>query len=354
MYVDKNVGTSKSVTATGLSTANFTVVSSTGKPVYGYGLSSTSATGNIGIITKATISNITGTNGVTAENRQYNGLLGATLNLAGVTLVGLVPTDDLTLTGGTGAFVTPDVGVNKTVVVNGLTFSGADLNNYDLPTSFNLQASITRAPLTVTAANASKTYDGQGFSGGNGVSYSGFVNGETSSVLGGTLTYGGSSQGAINAGAYAITPGGLTSGNYQFIFQDGVLTITGAPAPAVDVRVFLPVPVLVPVLAVPPVAVRLPATPGGLNYVPASRPVTDVVAFAPSSVPAGTPAVNPSPSPSADASPVGGASVTEAVPAGPTGSRRAQDGVTRSLMGPLDVIVVNGGVNLGVRPVVAE
>ena len=124
-----------------------------------------------------------------------------------------------------------------------------------------------------------------------------------------------------------------------------------------------------PVLAVPPVAVRLPAAPGGLNYVPASRPAANVVAFAPSSLPAtaavpsvtpgapvtsAAPTVNPSPSPAAEAAPVAEAAVTEAAPAGPTGSRRAQDAVTRSLLGPLDVIVVNGGVNLGVRPVVAE
>ncbi|MEY2750037.1 MAG: hypothetical protein RLZZ550_8, partial [Verrucomicrobiota bacterium] len=124
-------------------------------------------------------------------------------------------------------------------------------------------------------------------------------------------------------------------------------------------------------LAVPPVAVRLPSAPGGLNYVPASRPVAGVVAFAPNNAPAASAAV-PAPAagsvapstaptivpeaaaPSAAPATVAEASSSEAAPAGPTGSRRAQDGVTRSLLGPLDVIVVNGGVNLGVRPVVAE
>jgi hypothetical protein len=115
--------------------------------------------------------------------------------------------------------------------------------------------------------------------------------------------------------------------------------------------------VLVPVLAVPLVAVRLPAAPGGLNYVPASRPASAVVAFAPSASPAGAaPAAAAAPvaSPSVAAAPSAEATPAEAAPAGPTGSRRAQDGVTRSLLGPLDVIVVNGGVNLGIRPVVAE
>ncbi|MBG0842323.1 MBG domain-containing protein, partial [Ectopseudomonas toyotomiensis] len=79
----------------------------------------------------------------------------------------------------------------------------------------------------VTANDASKTYDGLAFSGGNGVSYSGFVNGEDASVLGGNLTYGGSAQGAVNNGSYAISAHGLTSGNYALTFVDGTLTISG-------------------------------------------------------------------------------------------------------------------------------
>lgn len=91
---------------------------------------------------------------------------------------------------------------------------------------------VNKATLTVTAGSTSKTYDGSAWSGNNGVSYSGFANGETSAVLGGTLTYGGSSQGAVNPGNYLITPGGLTSGNYTLVFNDGTLTI-GSRVPAV-------------------------------------------------------------------------------------------------------------------------
>ena len=42
------------------------------------------------------------------------------------------------------------------------------------------------------------------------------------------MTYGGSSQGAVNAGSYSIVPGGLTSSNYTITFVNGVLTITPA------------------------------------------------------------------------------------------------------------------------------
>ncbi len=90
---------------------------------------------------------------------------------------------------------------------------------------------VNQAPLTVTANNGAKTIDGTAWSGGNGVTYSGFVNGETSAVLGGALAYGGGSQGAVNAGSYAITPSGLTSGNYAISFVDGTLTIANAAPP---------------------------------------------------------------------------------------------------------------------------
>ncbi len=87
---------------------------------------------------------------------------------------------------------------------------------------------IDKAALTVTASNASKTYDGGAFSGGNGVSYSGFVNGETASVLGGTLSYGGTAQGAVNAGTYTLSASGLTATNYTISYTAGQLTINPA------------------------------------------------------------------------------------------------------------------------------
>ncbi|PWC56086.1 hypothetical protein TSO221_03335 [Azospirillum sp. TSO22-1] len=39
------------------------------------------------------------------------------------------------------------------------------------------------------------------------------------------MSYGGSSQGAVNAGSYAITPGGLTSSNYAVTYASGTLTV---------------------------------------------------------------------------------------------------------------------------------
>ena len=113
----------------------------------------------------------------------------------------------------------------------GITVSGYTSNNYNLR---YLPGTLTVAPaaLTVTANNAEKTYDGLAYSGGNGVTYTGFVNGDTAAVLGGALAYGGSAQGAILAGSYAITPDGYTSNNYALSYAPGTLTVK--PPPVLD------------------------------------------------------------------------------------------------------------------------
>jgi hypothetical protein len=81
----------------------------------------------------------------------------------------------------------------------------------------------------VTANNDSKLYDGAAYSGGKGVAYSGFADGESSLVLSGGLGYSGTSQNAKNAGSYTVTPKGLTSTNYAVRFVDGTLTVSPAP-----------------------------------------------------------------------------------------------------------------------------
>ena len=87
---------------------------------------------------------------------------------------------------------------------------------------------VTPATLTVTAGNAAKTYDGQAFVGGSALSYAGFRNNETVAVLAGSVSFVGTSQGAINAGAYAITPSGLSAANYTLNFASGTLTVNKA------------------------------------------------------------------------------------------------------------------------------
>ncbi len=80
-------------------------------------------------------------------------------------------------------------------------------------------------PLTVTANNDTRTYNAVAYSGGNGVTPTPGGN------LLGTVSYSGSSQGAINANSYVITPSGLYSNQQGYIisYANGTLTI-GAKA----------------------------------------------------------------------------------------------------------------------------
>src|SRR5205823_2469620 len=61
------------------------------------------------------------------------------------------------------------------------------------------------------------------------VSYSGFVNGDTASALGGTLTISSPATASSPVGSYAITPGGVSSSNYTISFVNGTLTVAPAP-----------------------------------------------------------------------------------------------------------------------------
>jgi filamentous hemagglutinin family protein len=124
-----------------------------------------------------------------------------------------------------GAIATAPVAGNPYSIVaanpTGETFNAS---NYNI-SFINGSLTINRAPLTIAANNATKVFDGLAFTGGNGVNFLGFVNNETSSNLTGSLDYGGNSQGAVNPGSYFISPLGLSSGNYDITFVDGILSI---------------------------------------------------------------------------------------------------------------------------------
>lgn len=94
---------------------------------------------------------------------------------------------------------------------------------------------ITPAPLTVTALNATReqgqanpTFQAQ---------IAGFVLGQRVEALGGTLGVMTDADSAAPAGSYALASGGLTSNNYDIRFVPAVLTVktppqTAAAAPA--------------------------------------------------------------------------------------------------------------------------
>jgi filamentous hemagglutinin family protein len=102
--------------------------------------------------------------------------------------------------------------------------TGVGLGNYDI-TYVNGGLTISKASLVVTAADAVKTADGSAYLGGNGLIYSGFVNGENEKTLIGTIAYGGTAQGATKTGTYTLTASGLSAANYDVRYVAGKLTI---------------------------------------------------------------------------------------------------------------------------------
>jgi hypothetical protein len=119
------------------------------------------------------------------------------------------------------------------IILNQSSFSSP---GYNIAFTFiNGTLTISKANLTITAYSPSKTYDGSAYTGSNSVTYSSFVNGETKSVLSGTLTYSILDPvthldvvNAVNAGSYNIVPSGLTSSNYDIKYEKGTLTILKA------------------------------------------------------------------------------------------------------------------------------
>jgi hypothetical protein len=168
----------------------------------------------------------------TGEDKVYDGMTAATVTLSDNRVSG----DDLDLSDATSSYEDKNAGTGKTVSVSGIMLGGRDAANYTWNTTAMTEANIIPANLTVTANDTSKSYDGIAYIGGNGVTYSGFVNGETDSVLSGRVIYGGTSQGAVSIGSYMITPGGLGSGNYVIMYLDGELNIDGVTSvSAVDI-----------------------------------------------------------------------------------------------------------------------
>ena len=130
------------------------------------------------------------------------------------TVSNLVGSDECTVTI-SGDGITPE-----TYTATATTLSNS---NYQLPTTVTQDFTIGKAALTVTAKPKTITYGDAPAN--DDVEYGGFVNGETSVVLGGTLSYAYNYAQYGAVGSYTITPSGQTSDNYDITFATGALTV---------------------------------------------------------------------------------------------------------------------------------
>jgi len=114
---------------------------------------------------------------------------------------------------------------NSPVGTYPITVSGQIAPNYNIQ-YVEGALTITATPFLVAADNASRAY-GQP-NPAFGATMSGFVNGEDSSALGGTLVLSDTADASSPVGSYAIAASGLTSTNYAITFSNGMLSVTGA------------------------------------------------------------------------------------------------------------------------------
>lgn len=166
---------------------------------------------------------------LSAEHKNYDGTVAAVVDTDGLTLPGKVDGDDVGLEGVEAVFSDAAAGT-RTVTITEATLAGDDAGNYTLSHDIapETTAEILEAPLTVTAEDQYKVIDGDVFPGNDyTAAYDGFVGDEDSSVLGGTLSFGGDALTATDVGTYTITVSGHTADNYEVTYEEGQLHITG-------------------------------------------------------------------------------------------------------------------------------
>ncbi|PYX63042.1 MAG: filamentous hemagglutinin, partial [Acidobacteria bacterium] len=147
---------------------------------------------------------------------------GQTNPVFSATFEGFVNGETTNVLGGTLVLSTT-AETNSPVGVYPIEVTGVTSSNYDI-TFQEGTLTVTPYALTVKADDKQKVY-GQSDPAFT-VSYTGFVNGQTESVLGGTLAF--SRQPGEAVSSYTITPSGLTSSNYAITFATGTLTISKA------------------------------------------------------------------------------------------------------------------------------
>ncbi|HXI79844.1 MAG TPA: MBG domain-containing protein, partial [Verrucomicrobiae bacterium] len=154
---------------------------------------------------------------------------GATVPTGTVAMSAVLGTSSAcTLASATSSTATCSVTFSSTGAGTG-SLSAAYAGNATHATSNGSSADITiaRKALTVSVNASTRTYGAANPALSAG--YSGFVLGDTSSALGGTLSFSTSATSASPVGTYPVSASGLTSANYSFTYTPANLSVTPAP-----------------------------------------------------------------------------------------------------------------------------
>ena len=216
-FADKNAGPAKAV--------NVSAVLLAGPDAGNY-----TATPPVGVTANITPASLT-VSGLTANNKTYDATTAATLS-GTPTLGGILLSDVVTASGGTGTFANKNVGAAKPVTVSGITLGGADAGNYTVTPPVGLTANITPASLTVSGLTAnSKTYDATTGATLTGTpTLGGILLSDVVTASGGTGTFADKNVGVAKPVTVSgVTLAGADAGNYTLTPPVG-LTATITPA----------------------------------------------------------------------------------------------------------------------------
>jgi filamentous hemagglutinin family protein len=219
-FADKNVGTAKIVTVTG--------IAASGVDSENYQVNSSAAT-------TANITPLAITVSATGENKVYDATTADTVVLASR---GVLAGDSVSFSDAAATFADKNVGNGKTVTVTGIAASGLDAVDYAVNSSATSTANITPALLTQSATptviftGAKPTLSG---------TVTGFASGDTlASATEGTLVWTTDAPANSPAGVYAVDGSGLTAQNYviaQAPRNAAALTVEPGMPPLVTQRV---------------------------------------------------------------------------------------------------------------------
>ena len=227
-YNSKNVTGASKLTVSGLAITGVTGSNSSAASDYALSVNSADVAASI------TPKNVTVT-GLAVSDKTYDGTTAASVSSWGSVSTG-VGSETLSVLGSSASFASANVAFSggtpqaQTVTASGYTLgdgTGAASNYQLTSTSASSSAKITPAALTVTANSDAKFVTRSDTSGYAGVSYSGFVNGETATVLSGSVSIGRSNSATQTAGTYSgvLVPTGLSASNYSIRYVNGDYTI---------------------------------------------------------------------------------------------------------------------------------
>jgi hypothetical protein len=170
----------------------------------------------------------------------YGDSISCTVTVSDTSGAATVPTGTVTMAGTLGSSTGCTlVAATATTATCTVTFTATGVGTGSLGATYGGDAThagssgtsgtipIGKKALTVSVDPASRVYGAANPS--FAVSYSGFVLGETSAVLGGSLAFSTAATAASTVGTYPVSASGLTSANYAFTYVPADLTVTQAP-----------------------------------------------------------------------------------------------------------------------------